>query len=75
MTHIIEIRAPLAINVQSELIMSMFEYKPTPNVAAKNDIAETRIDLALAFTASDTALCFSIPFVLSLLYLVVKRIA
>ena len=57
-THAIDISAPLAINVQRELIISIFEYKPTPNVAAKNDIAETSMDLALALTASDTALCF-----------------
>ena len=55
MTQTMEINAPLAINVQSELIIFMFEYKPTPNVAAKKDIAETSMDLALAFTASDTA--------------------
>ena len=41
MTVIMEIRAPLAIRMHSDEIISMFEYIPTPNVAAKNENAET----------------------------------
>ena len=39
--------APLAINVQSELIISILEYSPTPKVAAKKVRALTTMDFAL----------------------------
>ena len=35
MTTIILMIAPLAINIHNELIISIFEYNPTPIVAAK----------------------------------------
>ena len=43
-TTIILIIAPLAIRIHSELIMSIFEYSPTPIVAAKKLNALTMID-------------------------------
>lgn len=67
--------APLAIRVQSELIISMLEYIPTPNVAAKNVRALTRMDFALVWQATATASLFSAPALLSLRYLVVISIA
>ena len=47
--------APRAISEQSELIISIFEYNPTPNVAAKKLSALTItdcIELRSAVTAS-----------------------
>ena len=38
-THTMLINAPRAISTQRELIISILEYRPTPNVAAKNDRA------------------------------------
>ena len=46
-TVTILIRAPLAISVHRELIMSMLEYSPTPKVAAKKDNALTTMDFML----------------------------
>ena len=46
-TTTILISAPRAISEQSELIMSMLEYMPTPNVAAKKLIALTIMDFML----------------------------
>lgn len=43
-TEIILIIAPLAIRVHNELIMSMLEYTPTPNVAPKKLNALAIID-------------------------------
>ena len=40
-TTIILMIAPLAISVQRAEIISMSEYIPTPNVAAKNPSADT----------------------------------
>ena len=67
--------APLAINVQSELIISMLEYKPTPKVAAKNVKALTTMDFALVWQAIATASLFPAPASRSLRYLVVINIA
>ena len=44
-TVIILTIAPLAISVQRELIISTFEYTPTPKVAAKKDSALIMTDL------------------------------
>ena len=44
MTVTMEIRAPRAIRVHRELIMSISEYSPTPKVAAKKLKAETRME-------------------------------
>jgi hypothetical protein len=38
------ITAPLAISMHIELIISMSEYKATPNVAAKSHIPDTMIE-------------------------------
>ena len=74
-THSIEIRAPLDINVHNELIISMLEYMPTPNVEAKNASALTMTDFALSLTASVTAFLTGTPAVRLRLYFVVIRIA
>ena len=44
-TVIILTIAPLAISVQRELIISTFEYTPTPKVAAKKDSTLIMTDL------------------------------
>ena len=67
--------APLDISVQSWEIISTFEYIPTPNVAAKNPRADTIIDLIDVLSAMVTASYFDLPEILSVLYLVVIRIA
>ncbi|MCL0202072.1 hypothetical protein M2T62_30415, partial [Klebsiella pneumoniae] len=74
-TDTILISAPLAISVQRELIISMFEYNPTPKVAAKKDNALTTIDFTLLWHAIVTASLFSTPSYRSFLYLVVISIA
>ena len=43
-THNILITAPLAISIHIELIISISEYRATPNVAAKSPIALTITD-------------------------------
>ena len=45
-TTTILITAPLAIRIHRELIISIFEYKPTPTVAAKKLNALTMMDCA-----------------------------
>ena len=45
-TIIIEISAPRDIRLHNEPIIFNLEITPTPNVAAKNDIPETKIELA-----------------------------
>ena len=47
-TQNILINAPLDINIHNELIMSIFEYAPTPNVAPKNVHALMIIDFIVA---------------------------
>ena len=53
--------APLAIRIHSELIISIFEYNPTPIVAAKKLSALTMIDCADAQCAVVIASYFSAP--------------
>lgn len=67
--------APLAISEQREAIMSTFEYRPTPNVAAKKLNALTITDCIDAPKADVIASCFSTPLYLALRYFVVIRIA
>ena len=74
-TDTILISAPRAIRVQSELIMSILEYRPTPKVAAKKDNALTTMDFTLIWQAIVTASFYSTPARRSFLYLVVIRIA
>ena len=74
-TTSILISAPLAIKLHKELIISMFEYRPTPKVAAKNPKALTKTDWMDLDKASVTASLFSIPLYLFFLYLFVIRIA
>lgn len=59
--------APLAINRQRELIISILEYTPTPNVAPKNVHALTITDFIVAVRASFAASFFSFPLARSLL--------
>ena len=47
-TQNILINAPLDIKIHNELIMSIFEYAPTPNVAPKNVHALMIIDFIVA---------------------------
>ena len=61
MTTIILMIAPLAINIHNELIISIFEYNPTPIVAAKKLSALTMIDCADARCAVVIASYFSAP--------------
>ena len=75
MTTIILMIAPLAINIHNELIISIFEYNPTPIVAAKKLSALTMIDCADARCAVVIESYFSAPCLRSLLYLVVMSIA
>ena len=74
-TVTILIIAPLDIRVHSELIISIFEYAPTPNVAPKKQSALTTIELIDVPSASDTASFLSFPSFLSSLYFVVINIA
>ena len=73
-THIL-ISAPLAIRLQSDAIMSMLDISPTPNVAEKKLRALTITDFMLVDKAILVASFLSCPAVLSLIYLVVIRIA
>ena len=61
MTTIILMIAPLAINIHTELIISIFEYNPTPIVAAKKLSALTMIDCADARCAVVIESYFSAP--------------
>ena len=67
--------APLAIRRQRELIISILEYTPTPNVAPKNVNALTITDYIVALRASPAAAFLSFPLDLSSLYLLVINIA
>ena len=67
--------APLAINMQRDEIISILASIPTPNVAAKNPSAETMIEGIDVASAVVTLVFLSFPRYLSLLYLVVMRIA
>ena len=67
--------APRAISVQSEAIISTLAIIPTPNVAAKKPSALTIIDGIDVPSAIDIASFLELPAALSLLYLVVIRIA
>ena len=60
-TTIILLIPPLAIRIHSELIISIFEYNPTPTVAAKKLSALTMIDCADARCAVVIASYFSAP--------------
>ena len=53
--------APRAIRSQSELMISISEYIPTPNVAAKNPSALTIIDGIDVECAIFTASCLLLP--------------
>ena len=61
MTTIILMIAPLAINIHNKLIISIFEYNPTPIVAAKKLSALTMIDCADARCAVVIESYFSAP--------------
>ena len=74
-TVIILTIAPLAISVQRELIISTFEYTPTPKVAAKKDSALIMTDLVQVSLAMRIEVFLSSPLFLSFRYLVVIRIA
>ena len=67
--------APRAISVQSEAIISTLAIIPTPNVAANNPCALTIIDGIVVPSAFYIASFLELPAALSLLYLVVIRIA
>lgn len=67
--------APRAIRLQSELIMSISEYSPTPKVAAKNPSALTVTDGIETLYAVLMASSLSLPDERSRLYLVVISIA
>ena len=69
------INAPLARSIHKELIISILEYIPTPNVAAKKLNALTMTDCKELSNAVLTASRFSAPWFLALLYLFVIRIA
>ena len=75
MTTAILINAPLDIRLHSELIMSMSEYIPTPKVAAKKQNALIIMELIEAESAFSTASFFAFPWLLSLRYLVLIRMA
>ncbi len=75
MTVNILIKAPRAISMHIEPIMSISEYIATPNVAAKSPIPETAIDGMEVESAAVTAPFLSAPPILSVLYLVVISIA
>ena len=60
-TVAIEIIAPRAISRQSDEIMLILEYRPTPNVAAKNENAETMILVNDVLWAIMTASPFVFP--------------
>ena len=71
----IEISAPLDIKLHNDAIIFNLEIIPTPNVAAKNDIPETKIEPAELLIALSIALILSIPFFLFSKYFVVSKIA
>ena len=61
----IEIIAPLAKNIHIVDTISIFEYIPTPIVAAKNDRADVTIDFAVSFVATARASFLSFLFLYS----------
>ena len=63
-THML-INAPLASNVQIELIISILEYAATPNVAAKKLRPLLTIDGMLIRCAMETASFLFFPLLLS----------
>ena len=67
------IRAPLARSIHKELIISILEYNPTPNVAAKKLNALTMTDCKELSNAVLIASRFSAPWFLALLYLFVIK--
>lgn len=67
--------APLANNTQSELIISMLEYIPTPNVAAKKLSALTNTYWIEPLSADVIASFLPAPLYLAFLYLLVISIA
>ena len=67
--------APLAIKLHNELIISMLEYIPTPNVAAKKLKALTITDCIDSVRAFVIASFLGNPEYLPFLYFVVIRIA
>ena len=74
-TTIILIIAPLEIRVHNDPIISIFDTKDTPIVAAKKHIPLTNIDETELSSAPLTACFLSFPFCLSSKYLVVINIA
>ena len=74
-TTLMLINAPLAIRLHSDAIMSMLDISPTPKVAEKKLRALTMTDFMLVDRAILVASFLSCPAVLSLIYLVVIRIA
>ena len=74
-TVTILISAPLAISMQSEEITEIPEYIPTPKVAAKKDIALTKMLWIEVLWAIRTASFLLFPALLSTWYLLVIRIA
>ena len=67
--------APLAMREHKELIISILEYTPTPNVAAKKLNALTIIDWIEPSSAVVIDSFLSAPLERALLYLFVIRIA
>ena len=74
-TVTILISAPLAISMHREEITAIPEYTPTPNVAAKKDIALTKMLWIEVLWAIRTASFLLFPALLSTWYLLVIRIA
>lgn len=66
--------APLAKNIHIVETISIFEYKPTPTVAAINDRAEVTIDFEASFTVSLSDLFTSPLFLYSAKNLSIMRI-
>ena len=67
--------APLAISSHIELIILIFEYMATPNVAAKKPSALTSIEGIDVASAVVIESCYDCPANLSVLYLDVISIA
>ena len=67
--------APLESRVQMEAIISTREYHETPKVATKKLKPLVRIERMLALWAIVTDSCFVFPAFLSVMYLLVMRIA
>ena len=74
-TIIIEISTPRDIRLHNEPIIFNLEIIPTPNVAAKNDIPETKIELAEIEIAWSIAGIFSKPLERFSKYFVVSKMA